>query len=48
MNELKLRSRLEPHLVSESENLVALERSLSEGEALKFGNFQKVRIFGAT
>ena len=32
----------------ESENLVALGRSVREGGVLKFAYFEKVRFFGAT
>jgi len=37
-----------PQLFRESENLVALGRSMHEGGALKIANFEKVSMFGAT
>jgi len=47
-NEIKLGILLGPQLFRESENLMALGRSVREVGGLKVANFQKVRIFGAT
>ena len=41
-------TRAPDYVCRESENLVALGRSVREGGALKFTNFEKVRMFGAT
>jgi len=47
-NKIKLGSLLQPHLVSASENLMDVGPSMHEGGALKFANFEKVRVFSAT